>query len=91
MKTEQRDLNTIACDIDKLNVSIGLIQNYVSCLQFEANKAVTDNDRALISVSLTHENGFNNVIETLNQLSEKIRLAANELSDYPEMTVTANV
>lgn len=91
MKTEQRDLNTIACDIDKLNVSIGLIQNYVSCLQLEAKKAVTDNDRALILISLTHENGFNNIMDTLNQLSEKNGLTANEISDYSEMAVTANV
>lgn len=90
MKTEQRDLNTIACDLDKLHVSIGLTQNYISCLQLQSKKVRTDNDKDLIIASLIHENGLDNIMETLNQLSGKIRLIANELSDYSEMMVTAN-
>lgn len=90
MEKEQRNLNTISCDIADLNTIIGLIQNYISCLQLQSKNIKNSNDAALLYSSLVHENGLDNIMETLNQLSEKISLAADELLDYSEMAVTLN-
>lgn len=77
---EKREINDIANDFDKLTSNIGLMQKYISCLQLQAKRAETADDRTLIFHSLMYENGFDHLSDTLENVSEKINNLVNELN-----------
>lgn len=91
MKTNaHRELKHIAYDINDLNASIGLIQNYISCLQMQAKEVATPEDCLYLVYSLTQEHDFDNISGILDSTSKTIDSVANELLDRSEMAVTVN-
>lgn len=89
-KNDQRELRHVAYDINDLNASIGLIQNYISSLQLEAQRASSDSDRLLIFFDLFHKKGFDNISGVLDTVSKTIDSVASELLDYPGSEQIAN-
>lgn len=77
---KKREINDSVNDFDKLTSNIGLIQKYISYLSLQAIRAKKTGDRKLIFHSLTYKNGFNNLNDTLENISDKINSLVNELN-----------
>ena len=79
------ELQKTAHSVSDLMAPMGLMQNYLSCISFEIKKAKNSNDRALIIWSLGKgERGIDNLIETLEILSERVDGIACQIMDYAE-------
>ncbi|GKS53955.1 MULTISPECIES: hypothetical protein [Enterococcus] len=79
---ELKGLEQLSYDVADLMPALGLIQNYISCLQLELKHAETSSDRSLILYSLDQNCGFDNIKDVLVATEEKLSQISNALLDH---------
>ena len=79
-----KELDQLSHDVADLLPALGLIQNYISCLQLDLNRAETNSDRLFVIYSLDQENGFDNIQGVLTNTEEKLTVISNTLLDHSE-------
>lgn len=79
-----KELDQLSHDVADLLPTLGLIQNYVSCLQLDLKRAKTREDRLFVLYSLDQEKGFDNIQKILTITEEKLTVVSNTLLDHSE-------
>ncbi|MGE9789579.1 hypothetical protein [Enterococcus faecalis] len=77
-----KKLNEIAFKVAELQAPMKVIVNYLDCIKFQASKAENSQDMALIFHSLVNERGIENMIQTLEMLSDQVEELASFILDY---------
>ena len=75
---EKSKLEEIGHDLADVNSTIGLMQNYLSCIQLQISQAKKEGSFALVIHSLTNEKGLNNVMDNLMVVETKINELVNK-------------
>jgi|GEM_PF-2248957 len=85
------EINQIAYDVADLMPALGLLENYVSCLSLMRKKANNSEDVTLAFSSLAFESGFDNILDTVRVIKEKLdnsAVAIMNLADELDETPT---
>ncbi|WP_430611210.1 hypothetical protein IGL01_002329 [Enterococcus sp. DIV0340] len=77
-----KKLNKIAYEIADLQAPMQVIVNYLDCIKFQAYKAENSQDMALVFHSLVNNRGLDNVVDTLELLSDRAEELANFILEY---------
>lgn len=77
-----KKLNKIAYEIADLQAPMQVIVNYLDCIKFQTTKAKNSKDVALIFHSLVNNRGLDNVVDTLELLSDRAEELANFILEY---------
>lgn len=85
-----KKLNEIAYKMADLQAPMKVIANYLDCIQFQAKQSKNSEDVALIFHSLVNNRGLDNVIGTLEMLSDQAEELSNLILDYSDAEETAN-
>lgn len=75
---ENSELEGIGHELADVNTTIGLIQNYLSCIQLQVSQSKREGSFALVIHSLTNEKGLNNVMDNLMIVETKINELVNK-------------
>lgn len=85
-----KKLNKIAYEVADMQAPMKVIINYLDCIQFQAKQSKNSEDVALIFHSLVNTRGLDNVMDTLELLSDRAEELANRILDYSDMEGTAD-
>lgn len=83
-------LNKIAYEVADIQAPMKVIINYLDCIKFQTTKAKNSEDVALIFHSLVNTRGLDNVIDTLELLSDRAEELTNRILDYSDMEGTVD-
>ena len=81
---QMKKLNEIAYEVVDLQAHMKVIVNYLDCIKFQTTKAKNSEDVALIFHSLVNNRGLDNVIGTLEMLSDRAEELSELILDYSD-------
>lgn len=79
-----KKLNEIAYEVADIQAPMKVIINYLECIHFQAKQSKNIEDAALIFHSLVNTRGLDNVMDTLELLSDRAEELANRILDYSD-------
>lgn len=79
-----KKLNKIAYEVAGIQAPMKVIINYLECIKFQTTKAKNSEDAALIFHSLVNTRGLDNVMDTLELLSDRAEELANRILEYSD-------
>lgn len=77
-----KKLNELGFKMADLQAPMKVMVNYLDCIKFQAYKAENSQDMALVFHSLVNERGIENMIQTLEMLSDQVEELASLILDY---------
>lgn len=79
-----KKLNEIAYEVADLQAPMKVIVNYLECIKFQTTEAKNSEGVALIFHSLVNNRGLDNVVDTLELLSDRAEDLANRILEYSD-------
>lgn len=79
-----KKLNEIAYEVADIQAPMKVIVNYLDCIKFQTTKAKNSEDMALAFHSLVNNRGLDNVMDTLELLSDRAEELANRILEYSD-------
>ncbi|MBO1102353.1 hypothetical protein [Enterococcus hirae] len=79
-----KKLNKIAYEVADIQAPMKVIINYLECIHFQAKQSKNSEDVALIFHTLVNNRGLDNVIGTLEMLSDRAEELSNLILDYSD-------
>lgn len=79
-----KKLNEIAYEVADIQTPMKVIVNYLDCIKLQITKAENSVDMALAFHSLVNNRGLDNVMDTLELLSDRAEDLANRILDYSD-------
>ncbi|PLA80862.1 hypothetical protein CYR81_06950 [Enterococcus faecalis] len=77
-----KNLNEIAFKMNDLQAPMKVMVNYLDCIMLQVGEAKNNQDRELVLYSLVNTHGIENMIQTLEMLSDQVEELASLILDY---------
>ena len=77
-----KNLSDIAYKVANLQIPMKVIVNYLDCIKHQAIETKNSRDKTLVLCSLVNRQGLDNVIETLEMLSDQAEELTDLILDY---------
>lgn len=79
-----KKLNEIAYEVADIQAPMKVIVNYLDCIKLQITKAENSGDMVLAFHSLVNNRGLDNVVDTLELLSDRAEELANRILEYSD-------
>ena len=81
---QMKKLNEIAYEVADIQAPMKVIVNYLDCIKLQITKDENSGDTALAFYSLVNNRGLDNVMDTLELLSDRAEDLANRILEYSD-------